>query len=64
MNFLKRFAKGFAFAAVIIVAFGIPTTALVLASVFVGSVYGPAAMFATYLVGICATIGAAFAILD
>lgn len=64
MNFLKRFAEGFAFAAVIIVAFLIPATAIVLASGFVGAAYGPLAMFATYLVGICATVGTAVAIID
>lgn len=64
MDFLKQFAIGFVFTGALLIAFGVPATAIVAAAFFVGETYGPLAAAATYFVGICAALAAAFAIID
>lgn len=60
MNFLKRFAEVFALA----MAFAVFVFAAMIAAGFAGAAYGPLAAIATGIVGFCAIISAAVALVD
>lgn len=64
MNFLKRFAVGFAFAVFTLIIFGVPVMGLLLAAAYLGLTYGPVASIATLLLGICAMVGVFVAAFD
>lgn len=64
MNFLTKFAAGFAFAAVTFIGFGIPVLGILYAAAVVGNAYGPLAAAAVIFTGLCAVVGVCAAIFD